>query len=173
MTGRHVSPSAGHKLAGTGCDTHADWRAVARLMGTFMLRPALFALALAIAAPTLAAAKPADITGAWAFVTQTYGPGCQLSGSMVIRQSGKNYVCSFTAQERCPDITIKAQQSCTATRTGDRLEIAATVKKVTPKVGYVPDNFALTIANSAQMKGELHSFHDAPVDFWRGDAPVS
>ena len=54
------------------------------------------------------------------------------------------------------------------------VEITATVKSVTPKgYNYVPDNFALTIASSAQMKGDLHSFHDAPVDFWRGDAPVS
>jgi hypothetical protein len=139
-----------------------------------MLRPALFALALTLAAPAFAASKPADITGAWAFVTKTYGPGCQLSGSMVIRKSGANYVCSFTAQERCPDLTLKAQQTCTAKRNGDQLEITATVKSVTPKgYNYVPDNFALTIASSAQMKGDLHSFHDAPVDFWRGDAPVS
>jgi hypothetical protein len=138
-----------------------------------MLRPALFALALLIAAPAFAASKPADISGAWAFVTQTYGPGCQLSGSMVIRKSGANYVCSFNAQERCQGVAIKARQTCVAKLSGDKLEITSTVKKVEPKVGYAPDNFVLTVGNSAQMKGELHSFHNAPVDFWRGDAPVS
>jgi hypothetical protein len=139
-----------------------------------MLRPALFAFALAIAAPAFATpVKQAGISGAWAFITKPYGDGCQLSGSMQIKPVGKAYTCTFNAQERCPGINIKAQETCTITRTGDALTLTATVKRVTPQVGYVPDHFVLTVQNSNSMVGELRSFHNAPAEFFRGDAPVS
>ncbi|HVY02146.1 MAG TPA: hypothetical protein VG983_00705 [Caulobacterales bacterium] len=138
-----------------------------------MTRYALFALAFAAALPALATPAPADITGAWAFATQAYGNGCKLSGSLVLKGSGKTYSCSMAVQERCNDIAVKARESCVATRTGDGLVIKATVQSVDPVVGYVPDDFELKIQSSAYMKGMLRSFHSAPVDFYRGDAPVS
>ena len=135
--------------------------------------PILCLLALA-AAPVFATPKAADVSGAWAFETQTYGSHCQLSGSMMIRPAGKDYACTFTAQERCSDITVKAQESCEAKRLPDgSFNIIATVNKVSPQVGYEPDNFELKIESGAHMTGMLRSFHSAPVDFFRGDAPVS
>jgi len=134
-----------------------------------------FAFAIALAAPALAnpMQKPADVSGAWAFETQTYGNSCQLSGSLTLRPAGVGYSCAFTARERCADITVKAQETCTAARSGDSLTIKAFVTKVAPQVAYSPDDFVLTIKSGAQMHGELRSFHSAPVDFFRGDAPVS
>ena len=137
------------------------------------LAVAAFAVAgLAAATPTKPA-KTADITGAWAFETHVYGPHCQLSGSMMIRPSGAGFSCVFTAQERCQDITVKAQETCEAKRDGEAMTIIAHVNRVAPQVGYEPDNFELTIQSGSYMKGMLRSFHSAPVDFFRGDAPVS
>lgn len=140
-----------------------------------MIRPLLFALVLAAAAPALAnpAANSADITGAWGFATQTYGEGCKLSGTVVIKPVGKSFLCTMAAQEICRDIKVRAKETCTATRNGDSLVIKATVVSVDPDVGYVPDDFELKIHSAAYMKGMLRSFHSAPVDFFRGDAPVS
>jgi hypothetical protein len=141
-----------------------------------MIRKLLLALTLAAAAPALAnpaATKAADITGAWAFTTQTYGDACKLSGTVVVKPAGKNFTCTMTAQEICRDIKVRAKETCTATRNGDNLVIKANVISVTPDVGYVPDDFELKIQGSAYMKGMLRSFHSAPVEFFRGDAPVS
>jgi hypothetical protein len=147
----------------------------------------MFAAAVGVCATTLAArardipaahaqggaSRPADVTGAWAFETQTYGDNCQLSGSLTLRPAGAGFSCAFTAHERCASIAVKAQETCTAERVGDALTITAKVMKVAPIVAYEPDNFTLTIKSGAQMQGELRSFHSAPVDFFRGDAPVS
>ena len=117
--------------------------------------------------------RPSDVSGAWAFETQTYGDNCQLSGSLTLRPTGNGFACAFTARERCTDITVKAQETCTAERVGAALTIKAKVTRVAPQVAYEPDDFTLTIKSGAQMQGELRSFHSAPVDFFRGDAPVS
>lgn len=135
---------------------------------------ALLILAFALAAGgARATPTQADITGAWSFQTQVYGPNCSLSGAMTIRPAGAEYACTFVAQERCADLTVKAQETCEAKRAGDAMAITAHVNSVAPKVGYEPDNFELTIQTRSYMKGMLHSFHSAPVEFFRGDAPVS
>ena len=140
-----------------------------------MIRPLLFALILAAPALALAnpAAKPADITGAWAFTTQKYGDSCKLSGTVVVKPAGKSFSCTMAAQEICRDIKVRAKETCAATRKGDDLIIKASVVSVDPDVGYVPDDFELKVQSGSYMKGMLRSFHSAPVDFYRGDAPVS
>jgi hypothetical protein len=143
------------------------------------LRLAIAAIAVACAAPAVAqkpaaGAKNANIAGAWNFLTQTYSNGCRMSGVMAIKPSttGK-YSCTFQTQEKCNDITVHAKESCEAVRDGGKLTIASKVLSVDPQVGYDQDNFELTIQNGARMTGMMRSFNSAPVEFFRGDAPVS
>ena len=146
-----------------------------------MIRILAFAAALAAAMPA-AAQKPAstgsaaaNITGAWTFQTQTYANGCRMSGQMLIEpaKNGVTHACTFSTEEKCPDIVVKAKEACTATRSAGKLSIKSTVKSVEPQVGYDPDDFDLTIRNGALMTGMMRSFNSAPVEFFRGDAPVS
>jgi hypothetical protein len=149
-----------------------------------MMRALVFAMGLAVALPAAAqkpapagaqsGAKSANITGGWSFITQTYSNGCRMSGQMTLRPSpaGK-HACTFTTQEKCNDITVHAKESCEAVRDGGKLTIKSTVNAVDPKVGYEPDDFELTIENGARMTGMMRSFNSAPVEFFRGDAPIS
>jgi hypothetical protein len=136
---------------------------------------ACLALALPAAAQKPAASsKSANIGGAWNFVTQSYANGCRMSGVMMIRQSNTGkYSCTFQTEEKCPDITVRAKEACEAVRDGGALKITSKVTSVEPQVGYDPDNFELTIQNGARMTGMMRSFNSAPVEFFRGDAPVS
>lgn len=121
------------------------------------------------------------ITGAWSFQTQPYdgdrdGRACTMKGSMTIVQgrTGEALTCTFTATETCPFGTWTAEQTCTAKRTGDKLEITSAVRRVTPNtVNYAPDNWQLTIRTSDLMVGELRSADIANVQFRRGPAFVS
>jgi len=134
-------------------------------------------LTVAIAAPAFSQtnrAAPANISGAWSFQTQTYANGCRMFGKMTIRPDANGrHVCTFATEEHCPDIVAKAQESCTALRNGGALSIKSTVLSVSPKVGYDPDDFDLKIDSSSYMSGTMRSFHSAPVEFFRGDAPNS
>lgn len=133
-------------------------------------------LTTAIVAPAFSQTNRAapNISGAWSFQTQTYADGCRMFGKMTIRPDANGrHVCTFTTEEHCPDIVAKAQESCTATRTGAALSIKSTVLSVSPKVGYDPDDFDLKVDNSSYMAGTMKSFHSAPVEFFRGDAPNS
>lgn len=144
-----------------------------------MMRVLVFAAALAAALPATAqkpaaGAKSANITGAWNFQTQTYSNGCRMSGVMSVRPSpGGKHACTFQTEEKCNDITVRAKESCEAVRDGGKLTITSKVGAVDPKVGYDPDDFELTIQNGARMTGMMRSFNSAPVEFFRGDAPVS
>jgi hypothetical protein len=134
-------------------------------------------LTVAIAAPAFSQPShtaPANVSGAWSFQTQTYGDGCRMFGKMTIRPDASGrHVCTFSTEEHCPDIVARAQESCTAQRNGAALSIKSTVLSVSPKVGYDPDDFDLKIDSSSYMTGQMKSFHSAPVEFFRGDAPNS
>ncbi len=140
---------------------------------------ALAAIAIVCAAPAVAqkpaaGAKNANIGGAWNFLTQTYSTGCRMSGVMSIKPSNTGtYACTFQTQEKCNDITVYPKETCEAVRDGGKLTITSKVISVTPQVGYDQDNFELTIQNGARMTGMMRSFNSAPVEFFRGDAPVS
>jgi hypothetical protein len=144
-----------------------------------MMRALVFAAALAVALPATAqkpasGSKSANITGAWSFLTQSYAKGCRMSGQMRLAPSSSGkHACTFSTEERCPDIVVRAKETCEAVREGGKLTIKSTVDSVDPQVGYDNDDFELTIQNGALMTGMMRSFNSAPVEFFRGDAPVS
>jgi hypothetical protein len=141
---------------------------------------ALVGSASALAQPKKGASPPA-ITGAWSFQTAPYdgdrdGRTCSMRGAMTITpgRDASTLNCVFTAIETCPFGEWTAEQTCTAKRTGDKLEIASTIRKVTPStVSYAPDNWSLTIRSGDLMVGELRSADIANVQFRRGPAYVS
>ena len=106
---------------------------------------------------------------------RTDGRSCSMKGSMTIVQGRDGQLtCTFSATETCPFGEWTAEQTCTAKRTGDTLEIASTVRRVTPAtVNYAPDNWKLTIRTSDLMVGELRSADIANVQFRRGPAYTS
>jgi hypothetical protein len=142
-----------------------------------MSRSLLLAAAAGLALSQIAAqqkAAPANITGAWAFQTEKYAGGCQMSGTMMITADPHGrHLCTFIAREQCPDIVATAKESCIAERDGGKLKITSKVGSVQPSVVYDPDNFELTIDNGSHMSGMMRSFNSAPVEFFRGDARVS
>lgn len=129
----------------------------------------------------VAAAQPkreaANIAGGWRFETAPYdGGACRMTGAMTIaRGPGANdFICTFIATEKCNGAEWSAEQSCTARRTGDKLEITSAIVRLTPPhTSYVPDNWSLTIRSSDLMVGELRSADIAGVQFRRGPALVS
>ena len=142
---------------------------------------ALAATSGAVFAQPRARAPAPVVTGVWSFQTQAYdgdrdGRACSMRGTMTIvqgRQPGA-LNCTFVATETCPNGSWTAEQSCTATRRGAKLEIASTITRVTPgTVNYAPDNWSLTIRTSDLMVGELRSADIAGVQFRRGPAYTS
>lgn len=146
------------------------------------------ALALALTCTTQAFAQrktptPAapNIAGAWSFQTAPYdsdgdGQPCTMKGTMTIApaRTAGDFSCRFTAIETCPWGEWTAEQTCTAKRTGAKLEITSTITRVTPAtVSYAPDNWSLTIRTGDLMIGELRSADIANVQFRRGPAYVS
>lgn len=145
---------------------------------------ATLAMAFAVSTQALAqrnAAPAPNIAGAWSFQTAPYdgdgdGRACTMRGTMTIAptRSAGDFTCVFTAVETCPWGEWTAEQSCTAKRTGAKLEITSTITKVTPPtVSYAPDNWSLTIRTGDLMVGELRSADIANVQFRRGPAYVS
>ncbi len=123
-----------------------------------------------------AAAAPPKIEGVWAFRTAPYREGtCELSGTMTIRKTAKidAYTCTFVAFEVCEDFRARAEETCTATRTSNGLEITSTLKNVSPALNYVPDDFALDDVTSARMEGLMLSAADAAVVFTRPNPAIS
>ena len=119
-------------------------------------------------------ASTANITGYWAFETDTYSNGCKMTGVMTIRPDARgNHVCSIETNEKCTDIEVRAKETCFAKHAVVDLLVTSTVTSGAPEVGYEPDDFELKIQNSSYMTGMMKSFNSAPVRFFRGDAPVS
>jgi hypothetical protein len=139
---------------------------------------------LAAAAATSAEAQrridPAAILGVWRFETERYDigqdGGCRMSGTMTIAagRTANAYVCRFTATETCAWGEWSAEQTCTAERQGDRLDITSTIVRLSPpNISYAPDNWSLTIRSPDLMVGELRSADIAGVQFRRGPAIIS
>lgn len=129
----------------------------------------------AAASPQKPKPRPDPVVGVWEFKTEPYGGGCVMSGRMTIRPAvgGAPHTCTFVAYENCPDVKVRADQTCTATKVGDKLSIKATIIKVEPQVSYAPDDWELTVIDAGRMRGELRSADIAPVIFYRGEALVS
>lgn len=148
------------------------------------MRAALLgALLAAVAGAALAQprAEAPSVVGSWRFETALYdadgdGRGCRMSGDMTIARgpTANTYACRFIATESCPWGRWSAEQTCTATRTGDQLTIESEIVRLTPpNTSYAPDNWALTIRSSDLMTGELRSADIAGVQFRRGPAFTS
>jgi hypothetical protein len=151
------------------------------------MRRAAAALALGLLAATIATTASAQrrtdapsILGAWRFETARYdvtqSGGCQMKGSMTIvrGRDANTFTCRFIATESCNWGEWSAEQTCTATRQGDKLEITSTVVRLTPNnISYAPDNWSLTIRSTDLMVGELRSADIANVQFRRGPAIIS
>jgi hypothetical protein len=137
----------------------------------------LAAAALGADAQTRTPRQGADpILGAWRFETETYSPGCKITGDMTIRPTKEKdrFTCTFVARERCGrEVDIVAEQTCAITRSGKELSISSTIVKVAPAVGYAPDDWELTFINASKMTGELRSAAVAPVTFFRAQTPIS
>ena len=162
------------RRAGDGVMTHAPPRVA--------LTTALALLAvtgLALAQPPRNEAP--SVVGAWRFETARFGvaadgAGCRMTGTMTIVRGARpdTFACTFTATETCSRGAWTAEQRCTATRVGEKLEIVSEILRVTPaNSGYAPDNWSLTIRSADLMVGELRSADIAPVQFRRGPAFVS
>jgi hypothetical protein len=141
-----------------------------------MIRTAIVLFTLGFGA--LAHAQPTpNILGGWRFETAPYDGGvCKMTGTMtIVRGAGPNaFTCTFVATERCGSNEWSAEQRCTATRTGERLEITSAIVRLTPpNVTYAPDNWSLTIRSTDLMVGELRSADIANVQFRRGPDLVS
>ncbi len=147
---------------------------------------ALAAAVTLLAVTNIASAQPRrevapSVIGAWRFETARFGiasdgAGCRMTGTMTIAQGSRPnaFACTFVAVETCNRGTWSAEQRCTATRTGDTLEIVSEIVRVTPaNPGYAPDNWSLTIRSADLMIGELRSADIAPVQFRRGPAYTS
>ncbi|MDX2234206.1 MAG: hypothetical protein NW200_06880 [Hyphomonadaceae bacterium] len=151
------------------------------------MKPLVAALALGLAVAAFATgaaaqrrAGDADIVGAWRFETVRYDVtdtgGCQMTGTMTIRRGPAPgaYVCAFTATEDCGWGRWSAEQTCTARRNGDQLEVESVIVRVSPaNTSYAPDNWSLTIRSADLMVGELRSADIANVEFRRGPAYTS
>lgn len=128
------------------------------------------------AAAAFAATEPgANVTGAWAFETEPYRDECVLKGTMTIRPTAQpdRFVCTFTAYETCPDINVRAEETCVAQLTENGLAIKAAVGEVRPAVSYLPDDFELDAVSTNRMTGMMRSAADAPVTFIRPDPAIS
>lgn len=130
------------------------------------------ALLLAGLGHGLAEAKPQrdPVLGDWRFETTVYDGGCKMTGAMTITRGASpgTYACRFTATEVCPSVRTTARQTCTATRSGDALEVTSTIVALAPPDSpYVPDDWTLTIRSASRMTGELRSADIAPVEFFR------
>jgi hypothetical protein len=137
-------------------------------------------LATVLAAPVALAqdeGASADILGSWTFEASPTYDSCFLHGEATLRPgpSADVFLCELVANDVCPNIwSYRAEQTCTATRKGDRLTISSQIESVDPQTDrYLPDNFVLRIVNDSLMVGELRSAVDAPAEFRRTAGPIT
>ena len=140
---------------------------------------ALAPLALAPVAATAQDSSPgatADITGAWSFETEVYESRCRMTGELDVRESGQPgvYRAQLVAYESCTgQEPYHAEQVSAIRREGDQVKIESRLVRVEPSPEfYLPDDFVLTIIDSALMVGELRSADIAPVTFRRRTALI-
>lgn len=117
------------------------------------------------------------LLGAWEFQTEPYSGGCTMRGLVTITPgAGAGALsCTMVAHETCPDIKVRAQQTCRVEQRGDVVRITSEIVSVSPDVSYAPDNFELQVVQpGVRMRGMLQSASTAPAEFVRPRAvPVS
>jgi len=149
------------------------------------LGPALLFTMLSLGAPLALADdrvppdvdEPTTIHGHWSFQSETY-EGCAFGGTAYFGPPNGTSVirCELTARQSCVEVEWVVRQSCTATRTGDRLIVESQIEEFLvgePSTLYWPDNFVLKIRSEDQMTGRLISHGSHPTVFVRRDAGVS
>ncbi len=147
------------------------------------MRPtrATFAAAAALAFAGAALAQDdlrPDILGSWAFeAAVVHDESCTFTGEVLIRRgvSPDHFLCEMVANDVCPgNWAFRAEQTCTATRSGDQLSIQSRIVTLDPPSGnYLPDNFELRIVDGSLMLGELRSAMTASARFYRTMGPIS
>lgn len=120
----------------------------------------------------------ADILGAWSFEAAiVHDESCSFTGEVFIRRgaSPDHYLCEMVAHDVCPGSwAFRAEQSCTAMRSGDQLTIKSRITNLEPPAGnYLPDDFQLRIVDGSLMLGELRSAMVASARFTRAPGPIS
>ena len=145
---------------------------------------ALLALLTACAVPLAAQAEGFtdldELLGKWTFSTGEYrGGACQMSGFMSVYPSEKTNAlrCELTAIEKCSFGHSTVLQACTLHKSGDRVSITSTVVEIIESkpnsLGYLPDNFVLTVASPSRMFGALISAVTASAVFLRAEGTIS
>lgn len=150
-----------------------------------ILERTLFSIVLLLGAPFALADdqvtpdvdEPISIHGHWSFQSETYD-GCAFGGTAYFNApNGTSVVsCELTARQSCVEVEWVVRQSCTATRTGDRLIIDSQIEEFLvgePSTLYWPDNFILKIRSDDRMAGRLISHGSHPTVFVRREAGVS
>lgn len=141
---------------------------------TFAAAAALFFAGTALAQSQ----ERAEIVGSWAFeAAVVHDESCTFTGEVFIRRGlgPDHYLCEMVANDVCPgNWSFRAEQTCTATRSGDQLSIQSRLTKLEPPSGnYLPDNFELQIVDGSLMLGELRSAMIASARFTRTVGPIS
>ncbi len=120
------------------------------------------------------------ILGFWVFETTVYrGGDCRMTGQLNLSADPEtgHYACELIAQEQCETWgRARVHQTCTAQRFGNQVSIRSRIAEVLEAtgptgaeidIGYVPDNFALTIQGPDRMYGALVSAVTATAEFRR------
>lgn len=140
-------------------------------MRGLMIAAAMFA---ACAAPA-SAQTGGDLSGTWAFQTQSYGTeqvGAVMSGAAVFTASAPNrydirllthelLVNRDTGQSRL----LTARQNCTGVNEDGQINVTCRMAEAVE--GYEPDNFVLQTGETDQLLGVLSSATSAQVTFSR------
>ena len=139
------------------------------------MRAMMIAAALVLVSAAPAGAQTGDLSGTWAFQTQSYGSeqvGAVMSGAAVFTANAPNrydirlltnelLVNRETGQSRL----LTARQNCTGTNDDGQFFIACQMAE--PLEGYEPDNFILQAGETDQLVGALNSATSAQATFTR------
>lgn len=138
------------------------------------------------ASATTGSETSAEILGRWVFQTAAYRAGdCRMSGQLSLSEHPEagRYTCELIAHEQCETWgSAKVHQTCSAQRFGTQVSIRSRIAEVLEatgpsgseiEIGYVPDNFALTIQGPDRMYGALVSAITASAEFRRAPGAAS
>lgn len=123
-------------------------------------------------------AQEARIDGSWVFQAWVDDEGCTFTGNATLApsdESGNPASCELTARQVCQNAEWVVRQTCTATRTGNRIAIKSTIVEffTEPSASYLPDDFLLTIDSSTRMFGALHSYGIHKAVWTRANGDIS
>lgn len=159
-------------------------------------------IALASMSATLLGATPPahaqpvldDISGPWSFKSASFDDDCTMTGTVTFAAAKTGAIsCSFVIETRCTYGSGKVQEfwrvneSCTARKTGRRLQVTSRVNKVeianylgkpmssAERQNYLADNFDLMLSgDAAEMVGRVFDpLRRVAMRLWRPRELVS